>query len=101
MGPGKTIVTIIEAAVIFRSAAWIVKSQHSLDRTQQMVRWGCVAIAGLCICVVGFERWADSKLGLFVLIGSLFLLLLSLMLPDCVYYLVNAIRRLVGSKNTN
>ena len=98
MGPGKTIATIIEAAVMFRAVAWIVKSQHSLDRTQQIVRWGGVAVAGLCICVVGFERWTDSKLGLFVLIGSLFLLLLFLMLPDCVYYLVNAVRRLVGSK---
>ena len=93
MGPTKTVVTIVEAALIFRAVSWIVKSQHTLDRTQQMVRWACVIVSGLLILLIGFTRSADSTFGLFVLIGSLFLLVLFLMLPDCAYYVVNAVRR--------
>jgi hypothetical protein len=32
MGPTKTVVTIVEAALIFRAVSWIVKSQHLGNR---------------------------------------------------------------------
>ena len=93
MGPTKAVVTIVEAALIFRAVSWIVKSQHALDRTQQMVRWVCVIVSGLLILLNGFTRWSDSTFGLLVLIGSSFLFVLFLMLPDCAYYIVYAVRR--------
>ncbi len=48
-------------------------------------------VPGLSVFGIGFARWAD-------LIGSLIFLLLFLMLPDCAYYLVNAVCRLSEDK---
>jgi hypothetical protein len=98
MGPTKTVVTIVEMTLIFRAIAWIVKSQHTVDRTQQVVRWACVIGFGFVVLVIGCARWNNSNFGLFVLIGSLILFLLFLMLPDCAYYVGKAFRRSSGDK---
>jgi|SRR5271156_223844 len=94
MDPLKAVITIIEAGIIFRAVRWMLNSQQPSDRVQKVVRWSCVSVFALLAVLAATGQRTNSVLGLLVLIGSLFCLVLCLLLPDIAYYLTSFVRKI-------
>jgi len=94
MDPLKTIIIIVEAGIIFRAVRWMLDSQQPSDRVQKVVRWFCVSAFALLAVLAATGQRTNSVFGLLVLIGSLFCLVLFLLLPDIAYYLTSFVRKI-------